>query len=100
VVGFDDIFPASLCEPPLTTVHQPIRKLGEVACDRLTERIAEPTLRPKQQLLPTELVLRSSCGCPPGTVERREVRHSVRRKLAAARKTLVNGATQPPLSER
>ena len=29
VVGFDDIFPASLCDPPLTTVHQPIRKLGE-----------------------------------------------------------------------
>ena len=25
VVGFDDIFPASLCDPPLTTVHQPMR---------------------------------------------------------------------------
>ena len=87
VVGFDDIFPASLCDPPLTTVHQPIRKLGEVACDRLTERIAEPTLRPKQQLLPTELVLRSSCGCPPGTVERREVTHVARpRKLTVVRK--------------
>jgi len=100
VVGFDDIFPASLCDPPLTTVHQPIRKLGEVACDRLTERIAEPTLRPKQQLLPTELVLRSSCGCPPGTVERREVMYTARRKPAVARKALVNGATQPPIAER
>jgi LacI family transcriptional regulator len=103
VVGFDDIFPASLCDPPLTTVHQPIRKLGEVACDRLTERIAEPTLRPKQQVLPTELVLRSSCGCPPGTVERREVMHSARRKPTVARKvslTPLNGATQPPIAER
>ena len=80
VVGFDDIFPASLCEPPLTTVHQPIRKLAEVACDRLAERINDPTLRPKQELLPTELVLRSSCGCPPGTMERWEVRHVARRK--------------------
>jgi LacI family transcriptional regulator len=84
VVGFDDIFPASLCEPPLTTVHQPIRKLAEVACDRLAERINDPTLRPKQELLPTELVLRSSCGCPPGTMERWEVRHVARRKPTGA----------------
>jgi LacI family transcriptional regulator len=84
VVGFDDIFPASLCEPPLTTVHQPIRRLAEVACDRLAERINDPTLRPKQELLPTELVLRSSCGCPPGTMERWEVRHVARRKPTGA----------------
>jgi hypothetical protein len=77
-----------------------------VACDRLTERIAEPTLRPKQQVLPTELVLRSSCGCPPGTVERREVMYSARRKPTVARKisltplTPLNGATQPPIAER
>jgi hypothetical protein len=25
------------------------------------------------QLLPTELVLRSSCGCPPGTLTRQPV---------------------------
>jgi LacI family transcriptional regulator len=71
VVGFDDIYPASLCDPPLTTVHQPIRLLGERACDRLIARIAEPSLRPKLELLPTELVLRSSCGCPAGPVRRR-----------------------------
>jgi LacI family transcriptional regulator len=87
VVGFDDIFPASLCDPPLTTVHQPIRKLAEVACDRLAERINDPTLRPKQELLPTELVLRSSCGCPPGTMERWEVRHVARRKPTGAAKS-------------
>ncbi len=87
VVGFDDIFPASLCDPPLTTVHQPIRKLAEVACDRLAERINDPTLRPKQELLPTELVLRSSCGCPPGTMERWEVRHVARRRPTGAAKS-------------
>jgi LacI family transcriptional regulator len=73
VVGFDDIFPGSLYDPPLTTVHQPMRGLGERACTRLLERIARPALRPKVELLPTELVLRSSCGCPPGTVTRRPV---------------------------
>jgi LacI family transcriptional regulator len=74
VVGFDDIFPASLCDPPLTTIHQPIRQMGEQACDRLFKRIADPSLRPKVELLPLELVLRSSCGCPPGTVVRRQVK--------------------------
>jgi LacI family transcriptional regulator len=106
VVGFDDIFPASLCDPPLTTVHQPIRRLGEVACDRLIERLADPTLPPRQELLPTELVLRSSCGCPPGTVERREVRRFARRKLTGARTSSLYLASsvpmpaEPPTAER
>ena len=73
VVGFDDIFPGSLCDPPLTTVHQPMRMLGERACARLLDRIANPMLRPATELLPTELVLRSSCGCPPGTAIRQPV---------------------------
>lgn len=73
VVGFDDIYPGSLSDPPLTTVHQPMRLLGERACSRLIERLARPDLRPTLEMLPTELVLRTSCGCPPGTNERRAV---------------------------
>ena len=84
VVGFDDIFPASLTDPPLTTVHQPMRKIGERGCDRLIERITDPTLRPMVELLPAELVLRSSCGCPPGTVTRQHVATNARRKVGQA----------------
>jgi len=73
VVGFDDIFPGSLCDPPLTTVYQPMRMLGERACARLIERIAAPDLPPTVEMLPTELVIRQSCGCPPGTVLRQPV---------------------------
>ncbi len=73
VVGFDDIYHATLSDPPLTTVRQPTRAIGERACERLIERIADPALRWAVELLPTELVLRSSCGCPPGTEERRPV---------------------------
>jgi LacI family transcriptional regulator len=73
LIGFDDIYPATLCDPPLTTVNQPIRSIGERACERLIERIAHPTLRPAVELLPTELVIRSSCGCPPGRVVRKPV---------------------------
>jgi LacI family transcriptional regulator, galactose operon repressor len=86
VVGFDDIFPASLTDPPLTTVHQPMRKIGERGCDRLLERIMDPTLRPKVELLPAELVLRSSCGCPSDTVTRHHVATIARRKAGQAAK--------------
>ena len=74
VTGFDDIYPARLADPPLTTIRQPMRTLGERACARLLDRIAHPGLSPAVQLLPTELVLRSSCGRPPGTVTRRPVK--------------------------
>jgi len=80
IVGFDDIFPASLTDPPLTTVHQAMRKIGERGCDRLLERIADPSLRPRVELLPSELVLRSSCGCPHGTVTRRQVATITRKR--------------------
>lgn len=97
MVGFDDIFPASLCDPPLTTVHQPIRLLGERACERLIARIANPSLRRKVELLPTELVIRSSCGCPPGTSERRPV---LRTKPAASRPRAVSpDFTEPGFTE-
>jgi LacI family transcriptional regulator len=84
VVGFDDIFPGSLYDPPLTTVHQPMRLLGERACTRLLDRIAKPGLRPRVELLPTELVLRTSCGCPPGTMTRVPVPPRRKRRAAAA----------------
>ena len=74
VTGFDDLYLARLADPPLTTVHQPMHLLGERACARLLDRIAHPGLSPCVQLLPTELVLRSSCGCPPGTVTRQAVK--------------------------
>ena len=73
MTGFDDLYPARLVDPPLSTVRQPMRMLGQRACARLLDRIAHPGLSPAVQLLPTELVLRSSCGCPPGTLTRQPV---------------------------
>jgi LacI family transcriptional regulator len=73
VVGFDDIALGSLYDPSLTTVHQPMRMLGERACARLIDRIADPSLSPAVELLPTELVLRSSCGCSGEAMARQPV---------------------------
>lgn len=64
VTGFDDVFPARVVEPPLTTVGQPFRELGVRAAGRLLERIAGSEVQPSAEVLPTALVVRRSCGCP------------------------------------
>jgi LacI family transcriptional regulator len=61
VVGFDDIPSAATSTPPLTTVRQPIQKTGSVAAEMLIERIENPEVPPCRIILPTELVIRSSC---------------------------------------
>jgi LacI family transcriptional regulator len=63
VTGFDDIHLGALFTPPLTTVHQPMRLLGERACALVLERIADPALPRRVERLPTELIVRESCGC-------------------------------------
>jgi len=65
VTGFDDIRFGALFTPPLTTVRQSLRMLGERACSCLLERIADPALPRRAERLPTELIIRESCGCPP-----------------------------------
>ena len=97
VVGFDDIYPGSLSHPPLTTVHQAMGLLGERACARLLDRISQPSLRRRVELLPTELVLRSSCGCPPGTQTRQLVKKlpPARRAASRARPARPAPPTQP-----
>jgi LacI family transcriptional regulator len=63
VTGFDDIAAARHGRPALTTVRQPMRELGEQAVHMLLDRIADPTAPPKSAVLPTETVIRRSCGC-------------------------------------
>ena len=42
VVGFDDIQGAAYCNPALTTVRQPLEKMGEIAARSLLDRIENP----------------------------------------------------------
>jgi LacI family transcriptional regulator len=63
VTGFDDIQLARHARPALTTIHQPMRQLGATAVELLLRRIADPAAAPATELLPTRLVVRSSCGC-------------------------------------
>ncbi len=64
LVGFDDIPLAALVEPPLTTIRQPIQLLGHMAVELLLDALENPGNKSarRQLLLPTELVVRASCG--------------------------------------
>lgn len=61
IVGFDDIDYAAFVDPPLTTIRQPRRLLGQHAAAALTNEASVPG----PGKLPFELVIRASC-CGPG----------------------------------
>ncbi len=62
LAGFDDMPLAAEMEPPLTTIRQRPEKLGAAALSLLLDVIAEPGAPSKRMILPTELVVRASCG--------------------------------------
>lgn len=62
IVGFDDVPFSQYITPALTTVHAPIEQAGYLATHQLIRLIrGEPA--ELEILLPTELVIRRSCGC-------------------------------------
>jgi len=71
VVGFDDVDLAASTDPPLTTVHQPVRGKGETAVRLLLSVMESRTAAPGHRRLETRLVVRSSTG--PAAAARGEV---------------------------
>jgi LacI family transcriptional regulator len=64
IVGWDDVLAARYISPALTTVRQPIRDLGRLAAERLQARIAGEDPVDSVRVLPAQVIIRSSCGCP------------------------------------
>lgn len=62
IVGFDDLFFATYTQPPLTTVRQPRRKMGQMAFESLLMLMSgeEPT----EIRVPAELIVRESTAPP------------------------------------
>jgi LacI family transcriptional regulator len=67
IIGFDDFESAALLSVPFTAVRQPAAEVGRTATRMLLDwiRSRSPDLPAVNQriLLPTELVIRRSCGC-------------------------------------
>ncbi len=65
VVGFDDVASATFCIPPLTTVRQPLKKMGRIAAETLLDRIEERGEFKHEIPVEPELVVRQS-SAPAG----------------------------------
>ena len=63
VTGFDDISAGRHVRPALTTVRQPMRELGERSVQLLFERIGDRDRERQSVMLPTDVIVRRSCGC-------------------------------------
>ncbi|WP_275042964.1 LacI family DNA-binding transcriptional regulator [Franconibacter helveticus] len=57
IMGYDDTADSAWYSPPLTTIRQDFRELGEQAVDRLVADLTQP-LADEQQMLPVSLVER------------------------------------------
>jgi DNA-binding LacI/PurR family transcriptional regulator len=62
VVGFDDQRPSAYLSPALTTVRAPTEEVGRAAAQQLINLLRGNQADPLT-LLPTEIVIRRSCGC-------------------------------------
>lgn len=60
VCGFDDLFPATLIKPAVTTVSVPRYRMGVLAVQEILRRIQEPNAPPVCQVLDAELMIRAS----------------------------------------
>jgi LacI family transcriptional regulator len=60
VVGFDDIPVAAHTDPPLTTVHQPLRQMGEAAAGMLLAFFEGTPLPDAPCVIPTTMSIRGS----------------------------------------
>lgn len=68
MIGFDDIELSRYVYPPLTTVGQSIRELGESAAELLLSRIATPrreSAQAEQRIVAPRIVMRESTGPRP-----------------------------------
>jgi len=60
VIGFDDIQSAAYSNPPLTTIRQPLQRMGEIAARTLLSRIDNPERYLPELLIEPELIVRKS----------------------------------------
>ena len=64
VIGFDDIQSAAYIYPPLKTVRQPLKKMGEIAAQTLLDRIEGRVKYVPEIAIEPELVVRRSTASP------------------------------------
>ncbi len=76
IVGFDDVLPAAVATPGITTVHQPLQQMGLLAAQWTLEAIEahEGTATVHRHRAVPELVVRGSTGPPAKAPAQRKAR--------------------------
>jgi DNA-binding LacI/PurR family transcriptional regulator len=64
--GYDDVPWMEIVSPPISTTHQPIRKMAQLATELLLLQLDGQTSTQPIHTLESDLIIRQSCGCPPG----------------------------------
>lgn len=62
LIGFDNIPTAAEMSPSLTTINQDTEKMGELAVNMLIDLVTHKDKKIENIILPTELIIRESCG--------------------------------------
>jgi DNA-binding LacI/PurR family transcriptional regulator len=76
VVGFDDQEGSRICVPPLTTVRHPVYESGKQSVEMLVALLRGRDI-PERVTLPTQSVVRQSCGCPSLAVINAGAEHAI-----------------------
>jgi DNA-binding LacI/PurR family transcriptional regulator len=75
VLGFDDVLPAAVTTPGLTTIHQPLREMGMIAARWALDAVEARELGTSPTLLShhaePELVVRESTAAPASVVKKK-----------------------------
>jgi hypothetical protein len=97
LVGYDDIAPSALLQPPLTTIRTGYHDFGRLAAQLLLDLIEGRLEPPQRVVIEPELIVRGSTGAAPA-----DVRPLVRSAAApvptgelVARRVIVGGPSAP-----
>jgi LacI family transcriptional regulator len=99
VVGYDDIPPAAHHQPPLTTVRQPVYRMGMTAAHQLLLAIKEASgaVASQRTVLPVELLVRASTRSgDDATMTERSFSDAAQAARGVARSTNSLRLPQPP----
>lgn len=94
VMGFDDVLPAEVATPAMTTIRQPLREMGLEAAERVLQAIkSAPAKEARAQLHKTtpELVVRMSTAAPARVSSSRKNAHPPKHR---ATKTKLKGSSK------
>lgn len=70
VIGHDDIWPSKLFSPPLTTVRQPLERIGSTAADLLIDALQNETPEKRAVEFRSTIIERASVGLAVGSKEK------------------------------